>query len=57
MFDPHANVEAVKHEYGVTVVNMLPSDSYDAVILAVAHNEFLEMDMTLWVKRTACFMM
>lgn len=46
VFDPHANVEAVKHEYGVTVVNMLPSDSYDAVILAVAHNEFLEMDMT-----------
>ena len=30
----------------MTVVNMLPSDSYDAVILAVAHNEFLEMDMT-----------
>ena len=24
----------------------VPSDSYDAVILAVAHNEFLEMDMT-----------
>ena len=46
VFDPHAIVEAVKHEYGVTVVNMLPSDSYDAVILAVAHNEFLEMDMT-----------
>ena len=41
IFDPWANPAAVKHEYGLDVVNELPKDEkFDAAILAVAHKEF-----------------
>jgi UDP-N-acetyl-D-galactosamine dehydrogenase len=45
IFDPWANPDVARHEYGVEVVNQLPADAYDAAILAVAHNEFREMDI------------
>ncbi|WP_195319286.1 nucleotide sugar dehydrogenase [Parabacteroides distasonis] len=45
VLDPHANAEAVKHEYGLDIVNDLPTETYDAVILSVAHNEFLSLDV------------
>ena len=43
--DPWANPEEVMHEYGVEVVNEMPEGKFEAVILAVAHNEFREMDI------------
>lgn len=43
IYDPWANPEIAKHEYGVTVINKLPKKKYDAAILAVAHNEFKEL--------------
>jgi UDP-N-acetyl-D-galactosamine dehydrogenase len=34
------------HEYGVPVVNDLPAgEKYDVIILAVAHKEFLSLDI------------
>ena len=48
VYDPWASSEEVKHEYKfdlITDFNELSSD-YDAVILAVSHNEFLELDIT-----------
>ena len=45
IFDPWANPEVARHEYGVEVLNELPAGEYDAAILAVAHNEFKEMDI------------
>ena len=45
IYDPWANPEIAKHEYDVEVVNALPNDKYDAVILAVAHDEFKAFDM------------
>ncbi|MBR4787410.1 MAG: nucleotide sugar dehydrogenase [Bacteroidales bacterium] len=45
IFDPWADVEHVRHEYGVPVVNELPAGPYDAVILAVAHKEFQTLDV------------
>ncbi len=44
IFDPLANPEEVKHEYGLTTTRTLPSEKYDAVVLAVAHKEFLNLD-------------
>ena len=32
------------------VINEKPNDKYDAVILAVAHKEFLNMDVKAFVK-------
>ena len=46
VYDPHADQERVKHEYGIEIVNSLPdSAKYDAVILTVAHEEFLKLDV------------
>lgn len=44
-FDPWAKPEEVKHEYGLEVVNEIPKEKYDAVILTVAHNQFLDLDL------------
>ena len=51
VYDPWANKDAVEHEYQVPVTNEKPVDKYDAVILAVAHREFLEMDIKGLVKK------
>ncbi len=45
IYDPLAKPEEVKHEYGLTTVKEIPKEKYDAVVLAVAHKEFLEMDL------------
>ena len=46
VYDPWANAEHVKHEYGIDILNVLPNDKkFDAVILGVAHNQFLNMDI------------
>ena len=50
VFDPWADAEHVFQEYGVTVTNEKPNEQYDAVILAVAHNEFLDMDVKAFAK-------
>lgn len=50
VYDPWANPEVVKHEYGIEVVNELPADKADAAILAVAHNEFRTLDVISLVK-------
>ena len=51
VFDPWANGDYVKHEYGLEIVNELPAnEKYDAVILGVAHKEFLELDVKSLVK-------
>jgi UDP-N-acetyl-D-galactosamine dehydrogenase len=33
------------HEYGITVVNELPKTQYSGAILAVAHKEFVDLDI------------
>ena len=44
--DPWANPEEVHHEYGVVCSNGQSKErKYDAVLLAVAHNEFKELDL------------
>lgn len=51
IFDPWANPVAVKREYGLDVVNMLPTDEkFDAAIAAVAHREFEGLDITSVLK-------
>ncbi len=45
IYDPWANPEEVKHEYGVDVVNSLPEGRFEAAILAVAHREFAGIDI------------
>jgi UDP-N-acetyl-D-galactosamine dehydrogenase len=44
--DPWVNSEVAKHEYGVEVLNKLPKKKFDAIILAVAHNEFKDLNLS-----------
>lgn len=45
VYDPWANPAAVKHEYDIEITSEQPTDKYDAVILAVGHNQFKELDI------------
>ena len=45
VFDPWANAEHVMKEYNTPIVNKLSNEKYDVVVLAVAHKEFLNLDI------------
>ncbi len=45
VFDPHADPEEVYDEYGVSLIQEPKSNNFDAVILAVAHKQFLALDI------------
>jgi UDP-N-acetyl-D-galactosamine dehydrogenase len=44
IIDPHASHEEVAHEYGITMSDK-PSDNYDAVVVSVAHQDYISLDM------------
>ena len=48
--DPWAASDRVEKEYGISVVGQVPADKFDAVILAVAHKEFLDLDVRSLVR-------
>lgn len=48
--DPWANSERVEREYNIHITNHIPKDRYDAIILAVAHNDFLNIDLKQYIK-------
>lgn len=51
VYDPWADNAVVKHEYGIDIVSQLPAgNQYDAVVLCVAHNQFLDLDLTQLVR-------
>ena len=41
--DPHASSDECVHEYGFEIVSK-PSEDYDAIIITVPHNDYLNMD-------------
>lgn len=43
VFDPHADLNEVKDEYGINLLDNI-NTTYDSIILAVSHKEFLELD-------------
>ena len=45
VYDPWASKEEVKHEYDFDLIDAPDASGYDAILLAVAHNEFLELDL------------
>ncbi|MCZ2475095.1 nucleotide sugar dehydrogenase [Aquirufa ecclesiirivi] len=42
VYDPHADAQEVEKEYGLRITSEL--GSYNAIVLAVSHNEFLNLD-------------
>lgn len=43
VFDPHADLNEVRHEYGLTLISNL-NKKYSAIVLAVSHQEFKTLD-------------
>ena len=44
LHDPVADPDEAKHEYGVTLMSWEELPQADAIVLAVAHNEYTQMD-------------
>jgi UDP-N-acetyl-D-galactosamine dehydrogenase len=53
VYDPWADATEVKHEYGVDILTSLTDKKYDAVIVAVAHDEFLSIDFNKYKANNA----
>jgi UDP-N-acetyl-D-glucosamine/UDP-N-acetyl-D-galactosamine dehydrogenase len=51
LFDPHASANEVSHEYKLTMIDKI-SDDYDAVVVAVGHDDFLKYDVEYFKKIT-----
>ena len=45
----HPVARASGYEYGIEVRNTLPQSKFDAIILAVAHNEFHNLDILMFL--------
>jgi len=50
VYDPWANPAIVKQEYGIDVINKLPTEKTDSIILAVSHEKFNGLDVKSLVK-------
>jgi UDP-N-acetyl-D-glucosamine/UDP-N-acetyl-D-galactosamine dehydrogenase len=51
LFDPHASANEVSHEYKLTMIDQI-SDNYDAVVVAVGHDEFKDFGVEYFKKIT-----
>lgn len=49
-YDPWVNPAEVQHEYGLESVQTLPTEQFDAIILTVAHDEFMDLDLKAFLK-------
>ncbi len=45
IYDPMAEKEEVRREYGVELITTLPEETYNAIVLAVGHKEFESLDL------------
>ena len=50
VYDPWANPAIAKREYSIDIVNELPTAKFDSAIMAVAHNEFSELNIDSLLK-------
>lgn len=56
VFDPWANPEETNHNYGIQLTEMLTpqacSQDFDAIVLAVPHNDFIKFPFSLYTKES-----
>ena len=43
VLDPWVNKEDAKYEYGITPIEPPKKGHYDAIVLSVVHNEFIDL--------------
>lgn len=47
VYDPWVDIEEVERDYNISCIEELKGGKYAAIILAVAHNEFLKLNLSL----------
>ena len=47
VYDPWANEEEVYREYGIVSFKEIPAEKYDAIVLTVAHDKFIKLDLEI----------
>ncbi|MBD3842903.1 MAG: Vi polysaccharide biosynthesis UDP-N-acetylglucosamine C-6 dehydrogenase TviB, partial [Campylobacterales bacterium] len=45
VYDPWADKDEVKHEYNIDLTTKFEISKYEAIVLAVAHNEFKQLKL------------
>jgi UDP-N-acetyl-D-galactosamine dehydrogenase len=55
IFDPWVNQIDVRKEYGINILNSLPSEKYSAIILAVSHKKFMNFDIRSYCPQGVVF--
>jgi UDP-N-acetyl-D-galactosamine dehydrogenase len=45
IYDPWADTKEVEHEYNLELIKELDTNKYEAIVLAVAHNEFKQLKL------------
>jgi len=55
VFDPWANKEEVQHEFGISLISEEKElkENYDAIILTVSHQEFLDFNINKYTSETS----
>ena len=53
IYDPWANEKEVLHEYNLVSLKKLQKDKFDTIVLTVAHNEFKNIDLSMFKKENA----
>ena len=53
IYDPWADEKKVLHEYNLVSVKELPKENFDTIVLAVAHDEFRNVDLSTLKKEKA----
>ena len=51
--DPWAEPAEVRHEYNVESFKKIPDEKYDAIVLAVGHAKYKEIDIQSYLKQTS----
>ena len=51
IYDPWANSSEVQEVYQLESIQKIPEDTFDAIVLAVAHKEFIQLDLKPLLKK------
>ncbi|UPQ75426.1 nucleotide sugar dehydrogenase [Chryseobacterium nepalense] len=54
IYDPWADKDEIRHEYGINILDtLIEGKKYDSIIVAVSHNEFIQLDLNQLKKDNA----
>jgi len=54
IYDPWADKDEIRHEYGIHILDtLIEGKKYDSIIVAVSHNEFIQLDLNQLKKDNA----